>query len=68
MMGACTHAECRQYEITTKRKEVHGIDPAGLLGLYEREGKPGVVQVRNRAIALAGPLVKSKDASKPREQ
>lgn len=63
-----THAECRQHEITTKRKEVHGIDPAGVLGLYEREGRSGVVQVRNRAIALAGSLVKNKDASKPHEQ
>jgi len=39
-----THAECRHYEITTKRKEVYGIDPAGVLGLYEREGKSGVVR------------------------
>ena len=34
-MGVRTHAECRQHEKTTKRKEVYGIDPAGLLGLYE---------------------------------
>ena len=47
---------------------MYGIDPAGVLSLYKREGKSGVVQVRNRAIALAGSLVKSKDASKPREQ
>ena len=47
---------CRAWTIrdSHKRREVYRNDPAGLLSLYEREGKSGVVQKRKLSYSSGG--------------
>jgi hypothetical protein len=58
----------RRNGTTGKRGEANEFDPAEMLDLYEHARKSALQGQVACAIALAGPFVKSKDASERREQ